>query len=149
MFDVSLQVQIYLNLTESVQFCRIADVAVTKRHQRLDKIWIIFTRTSSRKSAKLFSRKLCHAIRPPRLMQCSLHSIRFRACYRCARFIQHTLVINACVTWQSFLANNFADFQYSAGKKISRFHPVIGGVSLQQHLLLWRFWPVFDIFPVT
>ena len=41
---------------------RKADVAATKRHQWLDEIWVIFTLTSLRKSAKLFSRKLCHAI---------------------------------------------------------------------------------------
>ena len=34
------------------------------------------------------------------------------------------------------IKNNFADFQYSAGKKHPRFHPVIGGVSLHRHLLL-------------
>ena len=37
----------------------LADVAVMKRHQQLNEIWIIFHSTSSRKSAKLFSRKLC------------------------------------------------------------------------------------------
>ena len=39
----------------------IADVAVTKRHQRLDKIKIIFTRTAHTIQL-LFSKKLCHAI---------------------------------------------------------------------------------------
>ena len=47
------------------------------------------------------------------------------ACYKCM-----------CL-WQSFRVNNFAEFQYSEGKKI-RVHPVIGGVSLKQHLLLKR-----------
>ena len=36
----------------------IADVAVTKRHQRLDEIRIIFTRLYS----KIVFKKLCHAI---------------------------------------------------------------------------------------
>ena len=40
----------------------IADVALRERHQWRYKIWNIFTFTSSRKSAKLFSRKLCRAI---------------------------------------------------------------------------------------
>ena len=80
-----------------------------------------FTHTSSRKSAKLFSRKLCHAIRPRSLTQSSLHSIHLGACYRYSRVIQHTLVINMCVTWQSFLVNIFADFQYSVGKKYQDF----------------------------
>ena len=39
------------------------DVANSNRHQRRDEIYIIFTRTS-RKLAKLFTRSLCHAIRP-------------------------------------------------------------------------------------
>ena len=36
---------------------------------------LIFTRTSSRNSTKLFSRKLCHAIRPQNLTQSCSHSI--------------------------------------------------------------------------
>ena len=47
----------------------IADVAVTKRHQRLDKLLIYFYRTSTRNLAKLFSRKLWPAIRPRNLTQ--------------------------------------------------------------------------------
>ena len=35
----------------------IGDVANWKRHQRLDEILIVFTRTTSEKSAKLFSKK--------------------------------------------------------------------------------------------
>ena len=44
---------------------------------------------------------------------------------------------------QSFLVNNFADFLYSAGKKMKS--SVIGGISLQQHLRL-SFKSVFKIF---
>ena len=55
----------------------------------------------------------------------------------CACFIQHTLGINVCVTGTSFLVNSFPEFPYSMGKKILRFHPVIGGISLQQHLLFF------------
>ena len=40
----------------------IADVVVTKRHQRLNKSLIFFTLTTSGISENLFTRKLCHAI---------------------------------------------------------------------------------------
>ena len=43
----------------------IADVAVTKRHQWLDEIWINLTCTSGKKSVKLFLKKLCHATYTP------------------------------------------------------------------------------------
>ena len=65
-------------------FYTIGDVANWKRHQRLDEILIFFfTHTTSEKSAKLFSKKLCHAIR--------------------ARFIQRKLVINVHVSDIVFL----------------------------------------------
>ena len=54
--------------------------------------WLFFTHTTSEKSAKLFSKKLSHAIRLRNLTQSCLHSIRLLCC---ARFIQHKLVINA------------------------------------------------------
>ena len=88
--------------------------AVTKRHQRLGEICIIFTRTSSRILVKLISNKFCHAVYAldtrdsPVLTAC--------ACYRWVHFIQHARVINAWVTDRVFLWNNFSDFPYSAGK---------------------------------
>ena len=51
--------------------------------------------------------------------------IHLRACYECARFTQHTLVKNVCVTCRE----TTLWFQYSAGKNYQ--------VSLQQHLQLW------------
>ena len=57
----------------------IGDVANWKRHQRLDEILIVFTRTTSEKTAKLFSKKKkkssCHTIRPRNLTQSRLRSI--------------------------------------------------------------------------
>ena len=50
-----------------------ADVAVMKRHQWLEEIWINFTCTSCKKSVKLYLRKLCHAIYTP----LTLNTIQF------------------------------------------------------------------------
>ena len=98
----------------------IADVAVRKCHQWLDEIWIICTHTSYSKSAKVFSRKLCHAIYAVDTCSyavdtCSLHSIRARllvrafctayACYKCG------------VTDSFSCINNFADILYGVSKK--------------------------------
>ena len=98
------------------------------------KSWFIFTRTWSRNSAKLFSRKLCHAICPRNLMQSCSHSIR----KKCAHFIQPMFVINARVSERVFLQTTLMIFCIvrELWVKKSRVHPVIGGVSLQQHLLL-------------
>ena len=54
----------------------IGDAANWKRHQRLDEILIFsFTRTTWEKSGNLFSKKLCHALRPRNLTQSCLRSI--------------------------------------------------------------------------
>ena len=58
----------------------IADVAVTKRHQRRDEIRIMFTRTSS----KSCSQTNCHAIYTPSTLNV-------------IQFAQHTLAINTPV----------------------------------------------------
>ena len=73
---------------------------------------------------------------PWHLMESSLHSIRLQACYRCAHFIQHTLVlvVNVCVLLQSFLMNNLTGFPYSAGKKYQDFIQSL--VMFTKHMLL-------------
>ena len=86
-----------------------------------------------KKSAKLFSRKrLSCNILPRHLIPSSSHSLRLCTCHRCVHFIQHTLVINVCVTVRK------ATLLISSRVKVktSRFHPVVGGISLQQYLLL-------------
>ena len=59
----------------------ITDVAVTKRHQRLNKIRTIFTQNSF-KSCFQKSSLSCKA-RPRHLTQGSLHSKRLRSCCKC------------------------------------------------------------------
>ena len=66
-------------------------------HQWLDKSMIIFTCSLSRKSEKLFPKKFSCNRCPRHLTQSSLLSIGLHACYKCASFTQHTLVINVCV----------------------------------------------------
>ena len=56
----------------------ITDIAVTKCHQWMDKIWIISIHTSTGKSDKLPSRKFCHVI----------YALTLNA----VKFAQHTLV---------------------------------------------------------
>ena len=76
----------------------IADVAARKCHQWLEEIKIILTHTSSRKSDKLFSKRvLSRNICPRHLTQYRSHSILLRTCFKRARFKQHKLVINACI----------------------------------------------------
>ena len=68
-------------------------------------------------SKVVFKRALSCNIRPRHLKQSSSHRIRLRACYKCARFTQHTLVWNACVMAEKELCW----FQYSAGKNYHDF----------------------------
>ena len=58
----------------------IADVVVRKCHQRLDKLRIIFTCTSSK---SCFQKTQSCNVRPWHLTQSSLHSIHLRAWYKC------------------------------------------------------------------
>ena len=101
---------------------KIADVANWKRHQRLDIIFISFYSHYVGESAKLFSKKLCHAIGPRNLTQSCSHSTHL---LWCARFIQHTLVHKNGHISESFLANTFADFQYNAGKNQDFFQSLV------------------------
>ena len=69
----------------------IADVAVTKRHQRLHEIMLILTALHSKvvfKKAVMMQ----YTVRLRHLTQSSSHSIRLRACYKCVRFTKHTLI---------------------------------------------------------
>ena len=75
-----------------ITLCVIAHVANSKRHQWRNEMYIIFTRTSG-KSAKLFTRNRCHAIRkhaaPPKLdaIPCDQHAFVINAH---TGFIQNT-----------------------------------------------------------
>ena len=73
----------------------IADVAVRKRHQQLDEIRIVFTRTSFK---SCFKKALSCNIRPGHFTQSISHSISLRTCYKCSHFTQRTLAWNAYVT---------------------------------------------------
>ena len=91
------------------------------------KSWDFFTHITQGKSAKLFTTKVLSCNTPMKLdvILCDQHAFVINAR---ADFIQH-------MPDKSFLVNNFADFLNVRVKK-SRFCPVVGGVSLQQHLLL-------------
>ena len=72
-------------------------------------------------------------IRYQQLTQSRSHSIRLCAYYRCACFTQHIFVINVNVTDRKTLLIS------GIMQVISWFYPVVGGISLQQHLLFtWR-----------
>ena len=93
----------------------IADVAVMKRHQRLDEIRIIFTLTSFKSCFQKSSIMQCM---PSTLYAIHIaHHICLRACYKCASYTQHTLVWNVCVLAEKQLCW----FQYSVGKKYHDF----------------------------
>ena len=90
-----------------------------------------FYQTSSK---SCFKKKLsCNRPIPPgHLTQSSWHSICLYACYKCTRFILHTLVRNAYVadrktpnytimTWESYSLLDPCWFQYSVGKKYQDF----------------------------
>ena len=99
----------------------------TKCCQQLDESWIIFTRTSSRKFAKLMSRKFCRAIYALDIWGSPVRTARMLAIYnRCTpcvvSYTQHMLgflQMRALLTEVSHDSwNNFTDFPYSAGKNI-------------------------------
>ena len=92
----------------------VADVTVSKCHQ-----W------TALHPKVVFKRTLSCNIRPQHLMWSSLHRICLCACYKCTHFTQHMLVINVCVIDREATLQ----IQYSAS-----FHPVVDGISLQQHL---------------
>ena len=81
-----------------------------KRHQGLNEILISFTHTTAGKSAKLFTRKPCHAIRLWNLTQSC--EISMCACYNCTRGF-HT-----ALAWQEFSCKQFCWFPGWMGKKI-------------------------------
>ena len=81
----------------------------------------VFIRTTSGKSAKLFTRNLCHAVRqrPWNLLQsCAISMCFFIIAH--VGFMQHT-------PNKSFLVNIFADFPDVRVKNF-RFRPVIAGI---------------------
>ena len=109
---------------------------ITKHHQRSDEICSIFTSTSSRKSAKLFSIEFCHAIyrkRPWHFMQCSSHCIQ-RLCM--SAVIIYTCKYISALQRDFYHQTTFLISHIIVQVKFSRFHPVVGRISLQQHLLL-------------
>ena len=74
--------------------------------------------------------------RPQHSTQSSSHSLCLFASYRGAHFTQNTLFINVFVSDKkktTLLISSIVQV------KISRFYPVIGGVSLQQHLLFQKY----------
>ena len=98
----------------------IVDVAVTKRHQRLDEILTYFNPHFIEELSKVVFKKTVSCNTPTKLDT--------------IMFAKHTLVINAqemrelytaCACykcpriWQNFLVNSFADFLYCVGKKIN------------------------------
>ena len=91
----------------------IADVADSKRHQRLDKILIIFTRTIQEIS-KVVCRKTISEMRAFTTSLCCMkrkhYSKRMLRKQDCVKFCGH-------IAWQSFFENNFADF-FDVVKKI-------------------------------
>ena len=52
--------------------------------------------------------------------------------------MQDCIKFRECIALQSFLVNNLADVPDTVQVKNSKFGSVVGGVSLQQHLLLRR-----------
>ena len=56
---------------------RAGEVASSKSHQRLNKILIFFTRTTSVRSEKLFTENLCNVKCPQNLTQSFVFSISF------------------------------------------------------------------------
>ena len=100
----------------------LADVAVTKRHQQLDEILIYFYPHFIEGLSKAVFKKTVSCNTPTKLDAiifaqnmlvikvqeiCAFHTAY--ACYKCACFLQ------------TFLANNFSDFLYIAGKKNQEF----------------------------
>ena len=98
---------------------KLAYVAVTKSHQRLIKIFV-FSLNYIREISKVYKKI------PAKLdaILCDHHELNVGR-----------VSFYSIYTWQNFLVNNFADFPDVQVKK-SRFCQVVGGVSLQQHLLL-------------
>ena len=108
------------HITEEVHgVLAIADVAVTKRHQRLDEILIYIYQHFTEKLSEVVFKKTMSCNTPAKLdtIMYAQHMLVINAqemgafhtayaCYKCVHF------------WQRFLVNNFADFAYSAGKKI-------------------------------
>ena len=96
-FHSSLRcVALFLSLNDIVLVSfTIADVVVTKHHQRLDEIRNIFPRTSSK---SCFQKIVSQFIRLRHLTQSSSHSTRLRTCYRYVCCTQHTLVRNGHVS---------------------------------------------------
>ena len=74
-----------------------------------------------------FKKTLSYILRHRQLTQSRWHTIHLCACYKCAHFTQHTLVIKWARYWQK---NKFANFVYSAIKNIKI------SSTFQQHLLL-------------
>ena len=102
-------------LTKDKQYSLlIAYVAFSKRHQLLDKIWIIFTCTN-RKSPKLFVRKLCQ--KHTHLLQaCAVWNARITASVCCAK--QDCVKFRGCSAWQEFFWKQRCRFLwFSEGKK--------------------------------
>ena len=97
--------------------------------------WIIFTCFSPTKS-KLFWRKLLssdswiNVLDTSQLTQSSLRRIRLHTSYGYRHFIQHTLVINVCVTGRVFLPTTMLISSIVQVKNQDFIQS-----SLQQHLL--------------
>ena len=110
------QWKIYWKLRENYS---IADVALTIRHRRLDEIFIYFNGHFIQELNKHVFKKIVSYNMPAKLdaIMFAQHMLVINAqemgafhtaqvCYKCARF------------WHSFRVNSFADFLFSAGKKI-------------------------------
>ena len=79
-----------------------------KRHQRQDEIRLIFYLQCIQEISLLVFKKIlsCDIC----LWHLTQSSSCLCTCYICGRFIQHMLVINACVADRVFLWNNFPDY---------------------------------------
>ena len=115
--------------------CNSRSVTVTKRHQ-LCTLFFYPHYMYIQKISKVVYEKM-HAFNSV----CCLKRLHFLPIYNKCTYAVRTWLLGVFrISWHSFLENNFASgvpwWNLSGGKNKSRFCPVIGGVSLQQHLLL-------------
>ena len=117
----------------------ITDVAVRK-YQTRKEVLIFLPTLHSRNQQSCLQEDSCHALHPRNLMQSYAPSMRLALSLLCCmRFVQYTLEHLTTYTRECCFVINFADFLDVQVKKNTHpqdfnFQPVVGGVSLQQHL---------------
>ena len=102
-----------LGIDKNCYLLKIRDVANSKRFQRLDKTFIFLPALHQGNQQNCFQKNS--------VMQYAHKTWRnpVRTAYACCNAdVSYSIrLLTKCTcSWQSFLANNFADFQYSAGK---------------------------------